>query len=118
MATKLDNNVNSLISCWPNSIISSLSTLLEGTKAFKIFKFLSLLWPCHPGRARSHLISETKQCGAWLSTWMGDHLGIPGAVGVKKKNKLKKNFFSLGETPLSSISLHIQFFTSFPPIHN
>ncbi|CAD7015489.1 unnamed protein product [Ceratitis capitata] len=34
-----------------------------------------------PEGARSRLISEAKQGRAWLGSWMGDHLGIPGARG-------------------------------------
>ncbi len=38
------------------------------------------LRPYHPEHARSRPISEAKQGRAWFSTWMGDRLGIPGAV--------------------------------------
>ena len=34
-----------------------------------------------PEGARSPLISEAKQSRSWLVSWMGDQLGIPGAVG-------------------------------------
>ena len=34
-----------------------------------------------PEGAGSCLISEAKQGRAWLGSWMGDHLGIPGARG-------------------------------------
>ena len=39
------------------------------------------LRPYQPEGARSRLISEAKQGRAWLGSWMGDHLGIPGARG-------------------------------------
>src|SRR5574340_892087 len=41
------------------------------------------LWlrPYQPEGAGSPLISEAKQGRAWLGSWMGDHLGIPGARG-------------------------------------
>src|SRR5574340_784992 len=39
------------------------------------------LRPYQPEGARSPLISEAKQGRAWLGSWMGDHLGIPGARG-------------------------------------
>ena len=39
------------------------------------------LRPYHPERARSRLISEAKQGRACSVSWMGDHLGIPGAGG-------------------------------------
>ena len=39
------------------------------------------LRPYQPEGARSRLISEAKQGRAWLASWMGDHLGIPGARG-------------------------------------
>ena len=39
------------------------------------------LRPYQPEGARSRLISEAKQGRAWLVSWMGDHLGIPGARG-------------------------------------
>ena len=39
------------------------------------------LRPYRPEGARSRLISEAKQGRACLVSWMGDHLGIPGAGG-------------------------------------
>ena len=42
-----------------------------------------MLRPCHPEQAPAHLISEAKQGLGLVSTWMGDHLGRLGAIGVK-----------------------------------
>ena len=46
------------------------------------------LRPYQPEGARSRLISEAKQGRAWLGSWMGDHLGIPGARGLGGTNSL------------------------------
>ena len=43
----------------------------------------------------SRLITEVKQALGWVSTWMGDRLGIPSAVGL---------FPFLGTLPMSLLS--------------
>lgn len=63
------------------------------------------LRPNHPEFTQSHLISEAKAGYGLVSTQMGDHLGIPGAVGFKQKKRKKEKKFRTSDKPHRKSSL-------------